>query len=100
LRHRFRVAAAHLACIFVVKLAAQLQFELVHVGEHLGMELLDERRVPGEAARIEALHLLNEFLNLLGRLRIVAHGLAKLIQIAQCVIIGALRWNRRIVRLN
>ena len=100
LRDRFRVAAADLAGILVVELAAQLQFQLVHVGEHLGMKLLDERRIAREAARVEAFHFLNEFLDLLGHLRIFAYGLAKLIQIAQRVLIGALRGNWRIVRLN
>src|SRR5579864_22134 len=100
LRHCFRVAAAHLAGIFVVQLAAQLQFQLIHVGEHLGMQLLDERRIAREAARIEAFHFLNEFLDLLGHLRVFAHGLAKLIQIAQAIIVGALRRDRRIAGLN
>src|SRR5450631_2163158 len=64
------------------------------------MKLLDERRIAGEAAGIEAFHLLYEFLDLLGHLRIFAHGLAKLIQIAQAVVVGALRGNLRIVGLN
>src|ERR1700722_4128396 len=46
------------------------------------------------------LHFLDEFLDLLGHFRIVAHRLAKLIQIAQAIVIGALRRNRGIVGLN
>ena len=99
LRHCFCVAAAHLAGILVVELAPQLQLQLVNIGEHLGMQLLNERGIAGEAARVEAFHFLNEFLDLLGHLGIIAYGLAKLIQIAQAVVVGALRWNRRIVGL-
>src|SRR6202166_1686405 len=64
------------------------------------MEWLDERGIAGKAARIEVFHLLNEFLYLLGHLRIFAHGLAKLIQIAQAVVVGALRGNRGIIGVN
>src|SRR5277367_2572424 len=64
------------------------------------MQLLDERGVAGEAARIELFHFLDEFLNLLGIFRIFPHGLAQLIQVAQRVIIRALRGNRRIVGLD
>ena len=64
------------------------------------MKLLDERRVAGESTGIQPLHFLDERLDFLGGLGIFAHGLAQLIQIAQRVIIGALRGNRRIVGLN
>src|ERR1700722_1862396 len=64
------------------------------------MQLLDERGIAGEAARIEAFHFLNEFLDLLGHFRIFAHGLSKLVQIAQAVVVGALRRYRGIVGLN
>ena len=100
LRDSLRVAAAHLAGILVVELPAQLQFQLIYIGKHLRMQLLDERGVAGEAAGVEAFHLLNEFLDFLGSFGVFADGLAKLIQIAQRIVIGALRRNRRIVREN
>ena len=64
------------------------------------MELLDQGRIAGETARIEALHLADQFLNLFRHFGVFLHGLAKLIQIAHAVVVRALRGNGGIVGLN
>ena len=73
------VGAAHLARL-VFGLSAQLECEFVDVVEDLCVELFGKARVAGEAARIEALHFLDEGVYLAGRLRIVLQLLAQLAQ--------------------
>src|SRR6266853_3654705 len=64
------------------------------------MELLDKRGIAGETARVQALHLAYQFLNLARHFRVFLNGLTKLVQIAHAVIVSALGRNRRVIRLN
>ncbi len=73
-----RIAAADLAGIVIVLLAAQPQFQLIHAGQHLVVQLLEHGRISGEAAGIEPLHLFDQFLKIGQRRRLSLEALAQL----------------------
>ena len=92
--HRQRITAANLPGLLIVLLAAQLQFELIYVAEHLRVELFNERGVARESAGVQALHLANQFLDFTQRLRVVRDRLAKLVQFTQALLVDTLGIRR------
>lgn len=73
-----------LTALFFIEFAAQLDLQLLDVGEHFGAHLFEHGGIAREAGGIEPLHLADEFLNLLGRFGVFAGDiLAQLIEIAE-----------------
>ena len=71
-------------------IALQLELQLVDGAEQLTVHLLHHRRIAGEAAGIEALHLPLQVGHILRGLGIVVDHLAELVQIAHPLLDGAL----------
>ena len=92
-RHRGGVAGANLAGL-VLSLAAQLQLKLIDIVEHLRVKLFDKRGIAGETARIEALHLLDELVDLALRFGIVLKFASKRTETIGLLLNNALQITR------
>jgi len=80
------VGVADCAAPALVELAAQLQFERIHVADELLVHLLDQSGIPGETLGIQIAHLLDQGLQFLPRLRTVLHGGPNLVQKIQSLV--------------
>ncbi len=60
-----RVGIADRAAMFFIELAAQLQFQRVHLADELLMHLLNQGGIAGETAGIQIAHLIDQGLQLL-----------------------------------
>ena len=94
-RHRDWVGATNLAGL-VTELSLHLQFEIVHLGEDLVVNLFEQRRIAGETLGIETLHFLDQTLQLALFFGIVLEGAEKLIQVADALAIGQLGIGREL----
>ena len=88
-----------MARVLLFHLPAELHFELLHGGQHLGANALDEFRIAGELRWVNLLHLADERLDVFAEvvavivllaLLLLADGLAQLLQVAQTFAISAL----------
>jgi hypothetical protein len=84
----------HLARRLVVGIVAQLELQFVDAAKHLSVELLHHRRIAGEPAWIQPLHLLSQLLNFLERRRIILGQMVKLVQLRQALAVSAFRVGR------
>ena len=89
-----RVGVADRAALVFIELAAQLQFQRVHVADELLVHLLDQRGIPGETAGIQIAHLIDQRLQLLPRLGTILHRGANLVEKVQSLVDLALRIGR------
>ena len=93
--HGVGIGAADLTGPLAVLIAAQLELERVEPAQQPLVELLDHRRVAGEAAKIQVLHLADQFLDLPLHLGIARGLSAKLVQFVQALLNGLLGIARR-----
>ncbi len=73
---------------------AQLQFQCVHATDKLLVHLLDQSGIPGETARIQIAHLIDQGLQLTPRFRTILHYAANPVEEIQPLVNLALRIGR------
>src|SRR5471030_1535549 len=78
-----RVGVADRAAAVFVELAAQLQFERIHVADKLLVHLLNHGGIPRETAGIEIAHLIDQGLQLVPGLGSILHHGANLVEKVQ-----------------
>src|SRR5471030_422145 len=89
-----RVGVADRAAAAFIQLAAQLQFERVHVADELPVHLLHQGGIPRETAGIQIAHLIDQRLQLLPGLGTILHYGANLVEEVQSLVDLALGVGR------
>ncbi len=69
-----------------IELAAELQFQRVHVADQLLVHLLHQFGIPWETAGIQLAHLVDQGLQLLARLGTILHYGANLVEEVQSLV--------------